>query len=41
MDDLSMLRREGASPNGQGPAIANPRTSVESGAKAEIPPARP
>ena len=39
MDDLSILRRE--SPNGSGPAIENPRTSVETGAKAEIPPARP
>ena len=41
MDDLSMLRRGETSPNGSGPAIANPRASVETGAKAEIPPARP
>ena len=41
MEDLSMLRRSEPSPNGQGPAIANPRASVETGAKAEIPPARP
>jgi hypothetical protein len=41
MDDLSMLRRGETSPNGSGPAIANPRTSVETGTKAEIPPVRP
>jgi hypothetical protein len=40
MDDISMLRRE-PSPNGSGPAIANPRASMETGVKAEIPPARP
>jgi len=41
MDDLSMLRRGETSPNGSGPAIANPRASVETGAKAGIPPGRP
>jgi len=41
MDDLSMLRRSESSPNGSGPAIANPRASVDTGAKAEIPPVRP
>jgi hypothetical protein len=41
MDDLSMLRGGEASPNGAGPAIANPTAGVETGAKAEIPPARP
>ena len=41
MDDIGMLRRGEPSPNGSGPAIANPGVSVETGAKAEIPPARP
>jgi hypothetical protein len=41
MDDLSMLRRSETSPNGSGPAITNPRASVETGAKAEIPPGQP
>jgi hypothetical protein len=39
MDDLGMLRRSEASPNGTGPAVTNPE--VGAGTKAEIPPARP
>jgi hypothetical protein len=39
MDDLGMLRRSEPSPNGSGPAVANPE--VGAGAKAGIPPARP
>jgi hypothetical protein len=41
MDDLGMLRRGEPSPNGSGPAIANPGISVGAGTQAEIPPARP
>ncbi|MGH3209539.1 MAG: phage holin family protein [Trebonia sp.] len=41
MDDIGMLRRGDSSPNGSGPAIANPGVSVTQGATAEIPPARP
>ena len=40
VDDISMLRRSETSPNGSGPAIANPEVSVGSGARPEIP-ARP
>jgi Putative Actinobacterial Holin-X, holin superfamily III len=39
IDDLSMLRRSEPSPNGSGPAVANPEVSVGTTA-AEIPPAR-
>jgi hypothetical protein len=46
MDDLGMLRRSEPSPNGTGPAVANPgvgagTTGVGAGTTAEIPPARP
>ena len=41
MDDIGMLRRGEPSPNGSGPAITNPGVSAGTGAKAEIPPARP
>jgi Putative Actinobacterial Holin-X, holin superfamily III len=37
-DDLGMLRRSEASPNGTGPTVANPE--VGAGTTAEIPPAR-
>ena len=40
IDDLGMLRRSEPSPNGSGPAIANPGVGLGTGAKAEIPPAR-
>jgi hypothetical protein len=40
MDDIGMLRRSEPSPNGSGPAVANPEVSVGTGAKPEIPPAR-
>ena len=36
-DDLGMLRRGDSSPNGSGPAIANPEVSLGTAAKAEIP----
>lgn len=39
MADLGMLRRSEPSPNGSGPAVANPE--VGTGATAGIPPARP
>ena len=39
MDDLGMLRRSEPSPNGSGPAVANPE--VGAAATAGIPPARP
>jgi hypothetical protein len=41
MDDIGMLRRGESSPNGSGPAVTNPGVSAGTGAKAEIPPARP
>lgn len=41
MDDIGMLRRSEPSPNGSGPAAANPEISAGAGAKAEIPSARP
>jgi hypothetical protein len=41
MDDLGMLRRSVPSPNGSGPAVANPGVSVSTGTTAEIPPVRP
>lgn len=40
MDDIDMLRRGEASPNGSGPAVKNPEVGAGTGAKAEIPPAR-
>jgi hypothetical protein len=40
VDDLGMLRRGDSSPNGSGPAIANPDVSLGAAAKAELP-ARP
>jgi hypothetical protein len=40
MDDLGMLRRSEPSPNGSGPAVANPEVSVGAGAQGQIPPAR-
>lgn len=41
MDDIGMLRKGEASPNGSGPGVANPGVSVGTGTTAEIPPARP
>jgi uncharacterized membrane protein YqjE len=41
MDDLGMLRRSEPSPNGSGPAVANPGISTGTGTTAEIPPVRP
>jgi hypothetical protein len=41
MDDIGMLRRGESSPNGSGPAVANPEVGVGTGTTAEIPPARP
>jgi len=41
LDDLGMLRRSEPSPNGSGPAVTNPGVGAGTGAKAEIPPARP
>jgi hypothetical protein len=41
LDDLGMLRRSESSPNGSGPAVTNPGVGAGTGAKAEIPPARP
>ena len=40
MDDLDMLRRSELSPNGAGPAVANPGVSVAAGTQPQIPPAR-
>lgn len=40
MDDIGMLRKAGASPNGSGASVKNPEVSAEAGAKAQIPPAR-
>ncbi len=40
MDDIGMLRKASASPNGSGAAVKNPEVSAGAGAKAEIPPAR-
>ena len=37
VDDLGMLRRGDSSPNGSGPAIANPDVNLGAAAKAEIP----
>jgi putative superfamily III holin-X len=41
LDDLGMLRRSEPSPNGSGPLVTNPGVGAGTGAKAEIPPARP
>jgi hypothetical protein len=41
MDDIGMLRKADASPNGSGAAVKNPEVSAGAGAKAQIPPARP
>ena len=41
MDDIGMLRRGESSPNGSGPAVANPEVGVGTGTTAKIPPARP
>ena len=41
MDDIGMLRRGELSPNGSGPAVANPEVGAGTGTTAEIPPARP
>ena len=40
MDDISMLRKADASPNGSSATVKNPEVSAGTGAKAEIPPAR-
>jgi hypothetical protein len=40
MDDIGMLRKADASPNGSSAAVKNPEVSAGTGAKAEIPPAR-
>ena len=40
MDDIGMLRKAAASPNGSGAAVKNPEVSAGAGAKAQIPPAR-
>ena len=40
MDDIGMLRKATASPNGSGAAVKNPEVSAGAGAKAQIPPAR-
>ena len=40
MDDIGMLRKAEASPNGSGSAVKKPEVSVGAGAKAEIPPGR-
>jgi hypothetical protein len=39
-DDISMLRRADASPNGSSSAVKNPEVGAGTGAKAQIPPAR-
>ena len=41
MDDIGMLRKADASPNGSSSAVKNPEVSAGGGAKAQIPPARP
>jgi putative superfamily III holin-X len=41
MDDIGMLRKADASPNGSSSAVKNPEVSAGPGAKAQIPPARP
>ena len=41
MDDIGMLRKSDASPNGSGAGVKNPEVGAGSGAKAQIPPARP
>ena len=41
MDDIGMLRKSDASPNGSAAAVKNPEVSAGPGAKAQIPPARP
>jgi hypothetical protein len=41
MDDIGMLRKADASPNGFGAAVKNPEVAAGTGAKAPIPPARP
>jgi len=41
MDDIGMLRKADASPNGSGAAVKNPEVAAGPGAKAQIPPARP
>jgi Putative Actinobacterial Holin-X, holin superfamily III len=38
MDDIGMLRKADASPNGSGPAVKNPEVGTGAGAKAQIPP---
>src|SRR6202012_330981 len=40
MDDIGLLRRNEASPNGANPKVANPEVSVGVGGHAEIPPGR-
>jgi membrane protein implicated in regulation of membrane protease activity len=40
MDDIGMLRKADASPNGSSAVVKNPEVSAGKGAKAEIPPAR-
>ena len=40
MDDIGMLRKADASPNGSSATVKNPEVSAGTGAKAEIPPAR-
>jgi Putative Actinobacterial Holin-X, holin superfamily III len=40
MDDIGMLRKSDASPNGSGPAVKNPELGAGAGGKAQIPPAR-
>ena len=39
MDDIGLLRRADASPNGSGASVKNPEISVGAAAKAQIPPA--
>ena len=41
MADISMLRRSEPSPNGSGPAVANPRVGAGATAPGMIPPAQP
>jgi Putative Actinobacterial Holin-X, holin superfamily III len=40
MDDIGMLRKASASPNGSGSDVKNPEVSAGSGAKTQIPPPR-
>jgi hypothetical protein len=40
MDDISMLRRADASPNGSGPAVKNPEIGAGAGATTQLPSAR-